>query len=139
MKVFNILQSGHTININQDVFYVSDTKQGANWKVVQRSQHRHQFDPSLLQSIVGEEGDANDAYQQDDCACILVEENDREMGSIVRNDEAPLEVEIVENIIHPLTNNENEGEEYDEEDDTLAEYCGSDDEEASQTYVDSDL
>ncbi|KAL3839280.1 hypothetical protein ACJIZ3_023871 [Penstemon smallii] len=134
-------QSDPYVLANQvtQVFYVSDTKQCANWKVVQRSQHRHLFDPSLLQSVLGEEGDANDAYQQDDCACILVEENDSEMGSIVRNDEAPLEVEIAENIIHPLTNNENEGEEYDEEDDTLAEYCGSDDEEVSQAYVDSDL
>ncbi|KAL3820333.1 hypothetical protein ACJIZ3_006238 [Penstemon smallii] len=128
--------------VNQ-VFYVNDTKLGGNWKVVQSSQHRYLFDPSLLQSNVGEEHDENDAYQQDDCACIQVEDNNREMGPIVRNDEAPLEVEIAENLISPGTNNynegEDEGEECDEGDDTWVEYFSSDDEEPSQAYVDSDL
>ncbi|KAL3820268.1 hypothetical protein ACJIZ3_006173 [Penstemon smallii] len=112
---------------------------GGNWKVVQSSQHRYLFDPSLLQSNVGEEHDENDAYQQDDCACIQVEDNNREMGPIVRNDEALLEVEIAENLISPGTNNYNEGEECDEGDDTWVEYFSSDDEEPSQAYVDSDL
>ncbi|KAL3839069.1 hypothetical protein ACJIZ3_023660 [Penstemon smallii] len=101
------------------VFYVSDTKLGGDWKV---------------------ELDMNDAYQQENCAYIQVEENNKEIGSVVRDDEAPLEVEISERVINPRTNNQNEGEEYEEEeDDTLGEEYGSSDEEASQAYVDSDL
>ncbi|KAL3831109.1 hypothetical protein ACJIZ3_019911 [Penstemon smallii] len=101
-----------------------------NWKVVQSSQHRYMLDPSLLQSNVVEKNDENDAYQQDNL-CMFT----------IHNDEAPLEVEISENIISPSTNNynEGEGEECDEGDDTWVEYFSSDDEEPSQAYVDSDL
>ncbi|KAL3830926.1 hypothetical protein ACJIZ3_019728 [Penstemon smallii] len=112
---------------------------GGDWKMVQISQHRHLFDPSLLKSSDGEELDVNDAYQQENCACIQVEENNNEIGLVVRNDEPPLEVEIVERIINPRTNNEYDGEEYEEEEDALGEeYCNSDDEVTSETYVDSD-
>ncbi|KAL3834609.1 hypothetical protein ACJIZ3_009345 [Penstemon smallii] len=122
------------------VFYVSDTKLGGDWKVVQISQHRHLFDPSLFKPNVRKELDMNDAYQQENCAYIQVEENNNEIGSVVRDDEAPLEVEISERVINPRTNNQIEGEEYEEEeDDTLGEEYGSSDEEASQAYVDSDL
>ncbi|KAL3830913.1 hypothetical protein ACJIZ3_019715 [Penstemon smallii] len=122
------------------VFYVRDTKLGGDWKVVQISQHRHLFDPSLFKPNVRKELDMNDAYQQENCTYIQVEENNNEIGSVVRDDEAPLEIEISERVINPRNNNQIEGEEYEEdEDDTLGELYGSSEEEASQAYVDSDL
>ncbi|KAL3839070.1 hypothetical protein ACJIZ3_023661 [Penstemon smallii] len=105
------------------VFYVSDTKLGGNLKVVQISQHRHLFDPSLFKPNVRKELDMNDPYQQETCAYIQVEENNKEIGSVVRDDEAPLEVKFFERVINPRINNQNEGA----EDDTLGEEYGSSD------------
>ncbi|XP_012853260.1 PREDICTED: uncharacterized protein LOC105972825 [Erythranthe guttata] len=122
------------------VFYVSDTKLGGELKVVQHVQHRHLFDPSLIHFTDGNELDVNDAYQQETCVHIEVGTSTQEVGSIVRNDEAPLEIEIAEKIIIPHTQNDkNEEEDEEEEDDTLGEYWTSDDEVASHANVDSDL
>ncbi|XP_012828525.1 PREDICTED: uncharacterized protein LOC105949753 [Erythranthe guttata] len=124
------------------VFYVSDTKLGGNWKVVQHVQHRHLFDPSLIQFTAGKEPDVSDAYQQENCAHIEVQIHAREIGSVVRNDEAPLEIEIAEQIINPRENIHNDKDEEvdeDEEDDTVVEYLTSDDEVASHANMDSDL
>ncbi|XP_012829657.1 PREDICTED: uncharacterized protein LOC105950835 [Erythranthe guttata] len=116
---------------------------GGNWKVVQHVQHRHLFDASLISA--GKEPDVSDAYQQENCAHIEVQIHAQEIGSVVRNDEAPLEIEIAEQIINSRENIHNDQDEEvdeedeDEQDDTVVQYLTSDDEVASHANMDSDL
>lgn len=82
------------------------------------------------------EPDVNDAYQQENCAYIELQE----IGSITRTDKAPLKIEIGEKIKNVQTFVRNSiGEEDIEENETRCEYWSSDDESTSHGDMDSDL
>lgn len=113
----------------KQVFYLSDTKLGKNWRVVQKFQHRHIFDVSEVQD---ESMDFNDTlithdqvYQDNELS-----ENDSmvehlDVGTLVRGDVDP---DIIEaNVVHTIDGAHEEVDDFgtdDElEDETLAQYC----------------
>ncbi|KAJ8759453.1 hypothetical protein K2173_006994 [Erythroxylum novogranatense] len=121
-------------------FYVNDTKLWKNWNVVQSAQRRHLIDPSLLQFTDGNDPNVSDAYQQQNCIDIEVLDSAQEVGLVAQNDEATIEIEIAEKIVHSCVDDDDDAEEdWDEEDDTCDKYWSSKYEATSQAYDDSDL
>ncbi|KAI0519847.1 hypothetical protein KFK09_007308 [Dendrobium nobile] len=117
------------------VFYVQDTKLRGDWHVVQKVQHRHLFDPTLLNylnenQLNTDQLTENITYQEDEQNDINFQDDFGEIGLLHREDVEPQILESVQNVhLQPTQTtdflcDEDEEEEYDA---TLAEYFSEDD------------
>ncbi|XP_065872300.1 uncharacterized protein [Euphorbia lathyris] len=158
-KKQGIQQDGHIISVNitrnwyendsyvladqvSQVFYVNDPKLGRDWRVVLPFQHRHIYDVDEIQD---EEMDANsftnmedEVYQESeisDAFQVVIDE----MPSLIRKDVD--HEDIVASLISRTTEDgESNVHEEDEIDDTLVDYCDSDEgsERSNKSEDDSD-
>jgi len=123
----------------KNVFYLPDTKEGANWHVVQTFDHRH------LYNVKETEGGSfsSPAYQENECfgedgtrhpildkTCDTPLNRDGEQG-------ARFEAAEISRLVMERNREVHEIDGEDEDDDTLLEYC-SDDEGGAALEVDSD-
>ncbi|KAH7845823.1 hypothetical protein Vadar_006468 [Vaccinium darrowii] len=107
----------------RQVYYLDDPKHGGSWQIVQKIHTRNLFDVPE----VDEEDDSNDeTFQQVEVDGVLVQVDDREVTTLLRED---LAAETVDQSVIVDGNCLDEGnlsvtdDEVDEEDDTMADYC----------------
>ena len=136
----------------KQVFYLNDPKLGTNWQIVQEIHHRHVYDVPEVATVEIDAGDVHiiteEVYQENEPSNFVhVREN--EVGALNREDIPPVMVDasIVQSSKRGNTiddficqddeevEEENEGDEVDEDDDTLIEYM---DESDNHMYTDDD-
>ncbi|KAH7862370.1 hypothetical protein Vadar_003833 [Vaccinium darrowii] len=107
----------------RQVYYLDDPKHGGSWQIVQKIHTKNLFDVPE----VDEEDDSNDeTFQQVEVDGVLVQVDDREVTTLLRED---LAAETVDQSVIVDGNCLDEGnlsvtdDEVDEEDDTMADYC----------------
>ena len=126
----------------RQVFYVNDPKLGADWRVVQPFQHRHIYDVDEIQEEAMDVDDfplvEDGVYQENDIDDSF-EVGLGEIQSLNREDMDPEDIEelVISRMpeVAEVENLENVDEE-DEIDDTMIDYCSSD--EDSQQNSDCD-
>ncbi|KAK3230396.1 hypothetical protein Dsin_002277 [Dipteronia sinensis] len=116
------------------VFYVDDYKLGANWKVVQKIQHRHLWDVPMNDGTGETTQSIDNVYQENESSDIqCVVEESLESCQFIRLDTNPDELDTNTMNKERQTSEVEVHEVHDveEEDDTLINYC-TDAEETSQ-------
>ncbi|EEF42761.1 conserved hypothetical protein [Ricinus communis] len=121
-----------TTNQGRQVFYINDPKLGSNWRVVQLFQHRHIYDVDEIQDEAMDLNDLalveDEVYQENEINDIVIVDLS-EIASLNRVD---IDLKDVNSFIiselHEGSKDENiiDVDEFDETDDTLVDYCTSD-------------
>lgn len=125
----------------RQVFYINDPKLGGNWRVVQPFQHRHIYDVDEMQEEAMDVDDfsfVEDGVYQENDVDDAFEVSLGERQSLNREDMDPEDVEelVISRLPEVVEENLEDVDEEDELDETLVDYCSTEDD--SQQHSDSE-